>query len=202
MDEQKAKEYVADLNEQLQSFPKNADEWTTGHLLKLKHVLRNVHAHITYLAGKAFLDSLGVAADFDYDQMYNNGFDIEIHRPDLRLLAEIKVNLPVNDNHTRYGAAQEDGIKKDINGLLNGKKKAKNKAFKANLPNGTYRFLVLPDNNRAAFDALLRKLRGEGGTRGPKPKRTYDRTELVVHQQPFSLNDVKPDVINVVFVKL
>lgn len=202
MDEQKAKEYVANLNEQLQSFPKNADEWTASHLLKLKYVLRNVHAHITYLAGKTFLDDLGVVANFDYDQMYDNGFDIEIHQPTLRLLAEIKANLPVNNNHTQYGAAQEDGIKKDIHGLLYGKEKAKNKEFKANVPDGTYRFLILLDNNREAFSALLSKLCGDGGKRGRIPQKRYNRTQFVIHEQPFTINDVEPDVIHVVFVKL
>ena len=50
-----------------------------------------------------------------------NGYDIELNSPDL--VAEVKCNLPVNGGMV-YGAAQRDGLLKDLNSLLFGKAKS------------------------------------------------------------------------------
>ena len=51
-----------------------------------------------------------------------NGFDIEISEP-VKLIAEVKCNVPVNEGIV-YGAAQKNGINKDIQALINGKNKS------------------------------------------------------------------------------
>ena len=94
MDDQKLKtpeEFIQQLNERLQTFPTTAEQWTSENLLDLKYVLRNVHTHVTYLAGEKFLKELGVDVAFEYDKMYDNGFDIEMDG-DIHLVAEIKAN--------------------------------------------------------------------------------------------------------------
>ena len=52
-----------------------------------------------------------------------NGYDI-ISNEILKLIAEVKCNIPINAGK-RYGSAQRNGISKDLNNLLYGKTKSK-----------------------------------------------------------------------------
>ena len=52
-----------------------------------------------------------------------NGYDI-ISNEILKLIAEVKCNIPINAGK-RYGSAQRNGINKDLNNLLYGKTKSK-----------------------------------------------------------------------------
>jgi hypothetical protein len=67
-----------------------------------------------------------------------NGFDIEFADQHVRIIAEIKCNVPINGG-TLYGSAQKDGIAKDINSLLHGKSKS---AIKTN---SCFKFMVFLD---------------------------------------------------------
>ena len=68
----------------------------------------------------------------------DNGYDIELNNP-IKLIAEVKVNIPIN-NGTRYGSAQKTGIDKDINSLFNGKTKSD-----INSTTDYYKFMVFLD---------------------------------------------------------
>lgn len=52
----------------------------------------------------------------------SNGYDAWLGYP-VAYVAEVKCNLPINGGNI-YGAAQRKGIEKDLDGLLNGKRKA------------------------------------------------------------------------------
>ncbi len=57
-----------------------------------------------------------------------NGYDIELSAPDT--IAEIKCNIPINAGRV-YGAAQRNGLRKDIEGLLAGKTRSSKNAGKS-----------------------------------------------------------------------
>ena len=66
-----------------------------------------------------------------------NGYDLEISDP-IQVIAEVKCNLPVNHGEV-YGAAQRDGIVKDIGSLIHGKSKSTAD------PQSCLKFMVLLD---------------------------------------------------------
>ena len=68
----------------------------------------------------------------------DNGYDIELNNP-IKLIAEVKVNIPIN-NGTRYGGSHKNGITKDINSLFNGKTKSD-----INSTTDYYKFMVFLD---------------------------------------------------------
>jgi len=64
-----------------------------------------------------------------------NGYDIELSVPNI--IAEIKCNIPINAGRV-YGSAQQNGLRKDIEGLLAGKSKSSKKADKSTKLLGLY----------------------------------------------------------------
>jgi len=66
-----------------------------------------------------------------------NGYDIEISEP-LKLIAEVKCNIPINGGSV-YGSAQRNGISKDIQALISGKSKS------SIHPNRYFKFMVFLD---------------------------------------------------------
>ncbi len=52
----------------------------------------------------------------------SNGYDIWLGYP-VALVGEVKCNIPINKG-SKYGSAQRAGIEKDLDGLINGKRKA------------------------------------------------------------------------------
>lgn len=116
------------------------------------------------------------------DQSANaNGYDVKYDYGNVRILAEVKANIPYGKN--KYGAEQKKGIKKDLEGLINGK--AKGGVQPAEI--GKYlRFMVIleVDGARGAMDNLIKnyKYTGKINIVDPKP--------------------IAADKINVVFLKL
>lgn len=186
-------DYEKDLYETLSKLI-NADK-SAENILNLKKIMQSVNTHITYLIGKNFLESLGIESikEFQYKEMCNNGFDMEFEIDGKQIIAEIKGNLPLNIES--YGAQQRDGIIKDIGYLTNGKLKSKNYKPGESFKN-VYRFLILLENNRKAIQNLTNNL---------CQKRTYNRDFFKFEdssQNNRSLDDYKPDVINVIFIEL
>ena len=73
-----------------------------------------------------------------------NGYDVEISVP-VPIIGEVKCNVPINQGVV-YGSAQQAGIAKDVNALLNGKTRSNIEVHKY------LKFLVLldtPDIRRA-----------------------------------------------------
>lgn len=109
---------------------------TTNQMLSLKRALSDINNIITLrlayaLAGwicdnfsiskagrKAILDTIRSS------KPNANGYDIELTAPDC--IAEIKCNIPINAGSV-YGAAQRNGLQRDIQGLLEGKSKSPKK---------------------------------------------------------------------------
>lgn len=188
------KEYLTELLEK--------EKWTPKDLLGLKSKIYPVNAHITYLLGEKFLNSLKIDPEevgFEYKKMYDNGFDIEIEDYNgVSIIAEIKGNIPVENDGEKYGSQQKDGIKKDIEGLTNGKSKSK-KFKEGQMSKGVYKFLILLESNRKAFENLKNNLcKGRG-----KNKAKHTTEEFFVCQsKDYTLSDFKPDIINVIFIEL
>ena len=74
-----------------------------------------------------------------------------------KIIAEVKCNIPVNDNS--YGAAQEYSIIKDINGLLSGEGKNKVDISECDL-NLYYKFMVVlrTDKTKEAMQKIIKKI--------------------------------------------
>lgn len=81
-----------------------------------------------------------------------NGFDVEIRAP-IKIVAEVKGNIPINDG-TAFGSAQRNNILKDLKSLKNGKTKSDINTEEF------YKFFVLPDTEktRKALESLLSSL--------------------------------------------
>ncbi len=115
----KAKDYYSGLS---------GDSW-----LELKKAVQDINNIITLKATCAFVELLGkngilnrtekeaVLKEIDSQSANANGYDIKIETKRLRLVGEVKCNIPVKKD--RYGAAQIAGIEKDIEGLVEGKAK-------------------------------------------------------------------------------
>lgn len=196
------KEYETHLKSGLKRLA-DMETWTSKDLLDLKKLIYPVNAHITYLIGEQFLKSVSIPleeVDFQYSNMYNNGFDIEIENYNgRRIIAEIKGNIPVEANGDKYGAQQKEGIKKDIEGLTNGKTKSKVFKNKEALKEAV-KFLILLENNRNAFSTLKNNL---CQCRGKKEAVYNDDNFFVVDKiENYTIDSFKTNCINVVFIEL
>ena len=110
-----------------------------------------------------------------------NGYDVNYKDANVRILAEVKANIPYGKN--KYGAEQKKGIKKDLEGLINGK--AKGGVQPAEI--GKYlRFMVIleVDGARGAMNNLIKNYK-------------YTGKINIVDSKP-----IAADKINVVFLKL
>lgn len=115
----------------------------------LKGTLKDINNIITYQTTLEFVkwvkERFQLSKD-DYQKVVtqvrkskpnDNGYDIQLDIG-TKILAEVKCNRPIN-NGEKFGSAQKNGIIKDIEGLLEGKSKAK-----LNVKD-YYKFLVLYD---------------------------------------------------------
>lgn len=102
------------------------------HFLGLKSVLSDINNALTMRLALGFIDWVRENLPLDEIECNQvrkkvlstkpsaNGYDVA----SLSFIAEVKCNVPVNGAE-RYGAAQKDGIIRDIESLLKGKSKAK-----------------------------------------------------------------------------
>lgn len=133
----KQKDYFAEM--------KHAD------ILDLKTVLSDVNNILTLQLTNAAFKWL--CCNFNFSESVKNkykkvieftkpnskGFDISVEEPELKILAEIKCNVPIKKGD-RFGTMQRVGINNDIFKLLD----AKGKKFEAS---SYFKFLFLPKNN-------------------------------------------------------
>lgn len=110
----------------------------TRDFVELKNVLSNINNIITLHITHAFAEWLhlhgvvdnaqfaAIRAGIEGSNANANGYDVQfegrVGRAD-GIVAEVKCNIPVKPD--RFGAAQLSNLKKDVEGLLHGKSKAK-----------------------------------------------------------------------------
>lgn len=164
------------LNNILNSVTSDIHDYTAlmdfSTLLRLKNLLGGVNNLITLQATIAFTDYLLRRGFIDTHQAAKmrkaiqsqhanaNGYDIE-YLESVPILAEVKCNIPVKGND--FGAAQKNGIIKDVKGLMFGKTKA--------MPRDAYKFMVILNTDsysgdidtRAAIARLMPKLNAASG---------------------------------------
>ena len=126
----------------------------------MKQAISNINNIVTLKTTLAFIEYLReqkIVSDMDASKMAEavqetsanaNGFDIEYdNKNGCRIIAEVKCNIPVSEN--AFGAAQLKGIKKDLEGLRNGKTKS------GINDTSTYcRFMVLLDTGDSVHKAV------------------------------------------------
>lgn len=131
-------------------------------LLELKSVLSDINNIFTMKVCLGFAKWLGTSLGLSYSDRERiessilcnppnaNGFDVEILHP-IKVIAEVKCNAPINGG-TKFGSNQRSGIIKDIESLVDGKKRSNMK------PEECLKFFVLPDkpNIREATEQLMK----------------------------------------------
>ena len=146
---------------------------TTRDFVELKNVLSNINNIITLRITHAFAEWLfrcgivdaaqydAIRCDIERTNANANGFDVQVSDKIGEtdgIVAEVKCNIPVKPD--RFGAAQLTNLKKDVEGLLHGKTKAKGLDTKNYL-----KFLVLLDDGervRTAAENFVKTLQGNG----------------------------------------
>ena len=132
---------------------------TTNDLVEMKKAISNINNLITLRVTLGFIDEiyrLGIVnheqaermrKEVDEQHPNTNGFDVQ--DKECRIIAEIKCNIPVGEKS--FGAAQKIALKKDMQGLRNGK----TKGDIDNVDN-YYKFMVIQDvsNARIAMKEL------------------------------------------------
>ena len=183
-------EYINFLEEQL----KNFNIKSSCDILELKNILKKVHTHITYLMGEQFFEILGIEnLDFKYSKMNDHGYDIVTTYNDKRLLAEIKGNIPCKKEETIYGGNQKNGIKKDIDNLLNGKADNRIEDISSDEFTDAYKCLILLKNNLSAIENYTGNLNNHTEYKD-KFKIIYDNNSIN--------KELSNEQINIVFVNL
>lgn len=139
------------------------DSLSLENFIKLKKIVSCVNNIITMQVTENFIYFLENEKVIDSNQKEvilnqintvnanSNGYDVEYSQPILNgsgILAEVKCNIPVKENN--FGAAQQSGIRKDIEGLKKGKRKArKNGEFER-----YYKFMVFLDDGKTVVNAV------------------------------------------------
>lgn len=132
---------------------------TINDLVEMKKAISNINNLITLRVTLGFVDEicrLGIVNNEQAERMRKevdeqhpntNGFDVQ--DKECRIIAEIKCNIPVGEKS--FGAAQKNALKKDLQGLRNGK----TKGDIDNVDN-YYKFMVIQDvsNARLAMKEL------------------------------------------------
>ena len=164
------------------------DEWLT-----LKKAAGQIDNLVTRALTEKFVEELyanhvidKAARDYIMDELKSksvnaNGYDVNYKDANVRILAEVKANIPYGKN--KYGAEQKKGIKKDLEGSIYGK--AKGGVQPAEI--GKYlRFMVIleVDGARGAMNNLIKNYK-------------YTGKINIVDSKP-----IAADKINVVFLKL
>ena len=108
---------------------------TTDKIIGLKTALSDINNIVTLRLSLRFAEWLKTSVNISHETFNTiqsrikqtkpntNGYDIEYSSDSLKLIAEVKCNIPINEGK-EFGAAQRNGIRKDIDGLLQGKKKS------------------------------------------------------------------------------
>lgn len=126
------------------------------NLIELKKSISNINNLVTLMVTLKFLEQLrkiGIISSEQAKRMEEdvnsvhpntNGFDVRYDKKNnfegKNIVAEVKCNIPVDGNN--FGANQKTGIRKDLNGLREGKKKTIDYT-----PRNYYKFMVLLDVN-------------------------------------------------------
>ena len=107
---------------------------TLKEFVNLKKAITNINNIITMLVTESFVKTLhkdGVISTPQQSEMLEqlfethantNGFDVEYSAGQMKIVAEVKCNIPVNENS--FGAAQENSIMEDVDHLFHSKKKS------------------------------------------------------------------------------
>ena len=137
----------------------------------LKKAITNINNIITMLVTESFVKTLhtdGVISTPQQSEMLEqlfethantNGFDVEYSAGQMKIVAEVKCNIPVNE--TSFGAAQENSIMEDVDHLFHSKKKSD---LTSEDIQDFYKFMVFLDveNVRVSTQKLIRKLTKKG----------------------------------------
>lgn len=134
---------------------------TINDLVEMKKAISNINNLITIRVTFSFIDEicrLGIVNIEQAERMKKevneqhpntNGFDVQ--NRECRIIAEIKCNIPVGEKS--FGAAQKNALKKDLQGLRNGKAKGGIDDVK-----NYYKFMVIQDVPKARI--AMRELYG------------------------------------------
>ena len=135
---------------------------TTNDLVEMKKAISNINNLITLRVTLGFIDEicrLGIVNNEQAERMRKevdeqhpntNGFDVQ--DKECRIIAEIKCNIPVGEKS--FGAAQKIALKKDLQGLRNGKTKGD-----IDNVNNYYKFMVIQDVSKARI--AMKELYGD-----------------------------------------
>lgn len=144
---------------------------TLKEFVHLKKAITNINNIITMLVTESFVKTLhkdGVISTPQQSEMLEqlyethantNGFDVEYSAGQMKIVAEVKCNIPVNENS--FGAAQENSIMDDVDHLFHSKKKSDLTSVDIQ---DYYKFMVFLDveNVRVSTQKLIRKLTKKG----------------------------------------
>ena len=144
---------------------------TLKEFVNLKKAITNINNIITMLVTESFVKTLhtdGVISTPQQSKMLEqlfethantNGFDVEYSAGQMKIVAEVKCNIPVNE--TSFGAAQEKSIMEDVDHLFHSKKKSD---LTSEDIQDYYKFMVFLDveNVRISTQKLIRKLTKKG----------------------------------------
>ena len=144
---------------------------TLKEFVHLKKAITNINNIITMLVTESFVKTLhkdGVISTSQQSEMLEhlfethantNGFDVEYSAGQMKIVAEVKCNIPVNE--TSFGAAQEKSIMEDVDHLFHSKKESD---LTSEDIQDYYKFMVFLDveNVRVSTQKLIRKLTKKG----------------------------------------
>ena len=144
---------------------------TLKEFVNLKKAITNINNIITMLVTESFVKTLhkdGVISTPQQSEMLEqlfethantNGFDVEYSAGQMKIVAEVKCNIPVNENS--FGAAQENSIMEDVDHLFHSKKKSD---LTSEDIQDYYKFMVFLDVEkvRVSTQKLIRKLTKKG----------------------------------------
>lgn len=141
-------------------------------LVQLKIVVGKINNLITYESSVLAVELIAKILDFsekelmeikelvDSSNVNANGYDIEYSSGSIRFVCEVKGTIPASGKD-KFGAAQEKEIRKDFDGLLEGK--TKSTISKQDL-NDYYKFMCFynhGNNSIKAVNCLVDKLNSE-----------------------------------------
>lgn len=144
---------------------------TLKEFVNLKKAITNINNIITMLVTESFVKTLhkdGVISTPQQSKMLEqlfethantNGFDVKYSAGQMKIVAEVKCNIPVNE--TSFGAAQENSIMEDVDHLFHSKQKSD---LTSEDIQDYYKFMVFLDVEkvRVSTQKLIRKLTKKG----------------------------------------
>ena len=170
---------------------KSLNEMTMADVVSLKSALNTIHNIATLKTTYLLLDRLAELfpevndnkesiRDTIKEKSENaNGYDIEYHGKKISFVAEVKCCIPIS-NGVKFGAQQENGIKKDLSNLRNGKTKSSLCKDKKSLE-GYYKFLGVYNNEEGKVATAMDNLcRNEKGISFHVPKKPDEDTIYIV----------------------